>query len=257
MIFDTHLHTEFSFDSAEKLEAVLASAKQKNLGVITTEHKDLNYLEAVGFPIDFNVEDYFKAYAPYRSENYLLGIELGLDRGYTAENRRIALGYDFDLVIGSLHTMAGQNLSSRRFFQGMKAGNFYRQYLTYAKEMVEENSYIQSLAHLDYPSRYAPFPELFVEDYPEEFQGLFEALLAADVTLEVNLKRPLEGEVGRSFRSIFTGYQKAGGRFVTLASDAHIAEDIGRNFEDALKLMEEIGLKVCYYKKRERIISER
>ena len=48
-----------------------------------------------------------------------------------------------------------------------------------------------------------------------------------------------------------------GGEAITLASDAHIAEDIGRNFEDALRLMDDIGLEICYYKERKRMICNR
>jgi histidinol-phosphatase (PHP family) len=63
----------------------------------------------------------------------------------------------------------------------------------------------------------------------------------------------LTGDVLDSFRSVFKGYYDCGGRFVTLASDAHSAEDIGRNFEEAQQLVDDIGLKICYYKRRKRI----
>ena len=35
MIFDTHMHTEFSFDSREKIERLLEASEKKNLGIIT------------------------------------------------------------------------------------------------------------------------------------------------------------------------------------------------------------------------------
>ena len=54
-LFDTHMHTDFSFDSREKLENILKRSKELGIGVITTEHKDLNYMDVGGFPIDFNV----------------------------------------------------------------------------------------------------------------------------------------------------------------------------------------------------------
>ena len=253
MIFDTHMHTEFSFDSSEKIEKLLETSEKKNLGIITTEHKDPNYEEVGGFPIDFNVDEYFKAYEKHRSDRYLMGIEMGLDHRYTGELKKIADSYEFDMVIGSLHTMKGFNLSSRKYLKSMEERAFYREYLLYAKEMIEENSFINSLAHFDYPTRYSPYKELKYEDYPEEFNALFQSMVQQDVTLEMNLKRPLAGDVLDSFRSVYKGYYDCGGRFVTLASDAHTAEDIGRNFEEAQQLLDDIGLKICYYKRRKRI----
>lgn len=253
MIFDTHMHTEFSFDSNEKIERLLEASEKKNLGIITTEHKDLNYEEVGGFPIDFNVDEYFEAYEKHRSDRYLMGIEMGLDHRYTGELKKIADSYEFDMIIGSLHTMKGFNLSSRKYLRTVEECAFYKEYLLYAKDMIEENSFINSFAHFDYPTRYSPYKELKYEDYPEEFKALFQTMVQQDVTLEMNLKRPLTGDVLDSFRSVFKGYYDCGGRFVTLASDAHSAEDIGRNFEEAQQLVDDIGLKICYYKRRKRI----
>lgn len=257
MIFDTHMHTEFSFDSSEQITRILDAAKKKNLGVITTEHKDLNYFEVGGFPIDFSVDEYFRKYEKYRSDTYLMGIELGLDMNYTDKIRSIAENYEFDMVIGSLHTMAGINLSSRKYFKDRDEKTFYRAYLKYAKEMIIDSPFIDTLAHFDYPTRYSGYRELRYEEYETEFKALFSAMKEYDVTLEINLKRPLTGEVYESFLSVYKGYHKNGGRFVSLASDAHVAEDVGRNFDDALQMMDDIGLEICYYKNRQRILCTR
>lgn len=254
MIFDTHMHTELSFDSSEQITRILDAAKEKNLGVITTEHKDLNYFEVGGFPIDFNVDEYFRRYEKYRSDTYLMGIELGLDKAYTDKIRSIAERYDFDMVIGSLHTMAGINLSSRKYFKSIDEKIFYRTYLKYAKEMIIDSPFIDTLAHFDYPTRYSGFRELRYEEYETEFKALFKAMMDHDVTLEINLKRPLVGEVHDSFRSVYEGYYRNGGRYISLASDAHVAEDVGRNFDQAVKMMDDIGLEICYYKNRKRIL---
>ena len=257
MVFDTHLHTEMSFDSDEKLVNVLQMAKSRNLGAITTEHLDLNHMEIEGFPIDFDQDEYFRRYGQHRSETYLLGIELGLDKDYTKEIEKIQKSHDFDMVIGSLHTMGKDSLSSGKYFRGKGYKAFYTGYLAYAREMVLDNPFIDALAHLDYPTRYSGYPNMKYEEFQSEFDGLFKAMIEHGVALELNLKRPLLGDVLASFRSIFTGYRDNGGEFVTLASDAHIAEDLGRNFDDALRLIDDIGLKICYYRNRERMLCSR
>jgi len=253
MIVDTHMHTEFSFDSSEKIERMLEKAKELHMGITTTEHKDLNYEEVGGFPIDFDVDHYFKTYEKYRSDTYFMGIELGLDRNYTKELEHLTSQYPFDMVIGSLHTMKGFNLSSRKYLAKMEEEVFYKEYLHYAKEMVEEHPFIDALAHFDYPTRYSPYREMRYEAYQEDFDGLFQAMVKHQVTLELNLKRPLQGELYHAFKSVYGGYKSQGGQFVTLASDAHVAEDIGRNFHEAKSLLDELGLEICYYRNRERI----
>lgn len=256
ILFDTHLHTEFSFDSGEKLENILKKSEELGIGVMTTEHKDLNYMEVEGFPIDFDVEAYFKAYGPYKSPTYLMGIELGLDLDYKENIQKVSEEYPFDMVIGSLHTMDKINLSDGGYYRGLKEKEFYTYYLTYAKEMLEAHPFIDTWAHFDYPTRYSGFSEMSFKTYEKEFVAIFDVMKIWDITFEMNLRRPLEGDVLRAYEEIYTAYLNHGGRFVTLASDAHVAEDVARNFKEAKKLLNQIGLKTCHYQMRKRIVHD-
>ena len=253
-LFDTHMHTDFSFDSREKLENILKRSKELGIGVITTEHKDLNYMDVGGFPIDFNVDDYFKAYEKYKSDTYLMGIELGLDQEYKDDIKAIAKNYPFDMVIGALHTMEGINLSDRKYYRDIDEKDFYHHYLNYAKDMIYAHPFIDTLAHFDYPTRYSGFREMDFKTYEKEFIALFEAMKSEDVTFEMNLRRPLEGKVLKAYTEIYGAYFDHGGKYVTLASDAHVAEDVARHFDKAKNLLNDIGLETCHYQNRKRII---
>ena len=76
MIFDSHIHTCFSTDSNMKLTDAINTANKHNIGLVITDHMDLNYPEEVGF--HFNVDEYFKEYGKYKNDNVLLGIEIGM-----------------------------------------------------------------------------------------------------------------------------------------------------------------------------------
>lgn len=252
MLYDTHAHTRFSFDSRAALEGMLAAAKAKGLGICTTEHLDLNFMEVAGFPIDFDIDSYFSTYGPFRGEGYLMGIEIGLDFQDLPSYEAIVKNHPFDVVVGSLHTMDKKDLSNPKTFEGIDAKGFYRAYLQYARRMVEAAPFIDVLAHFDYPTRYSGYQHLLYEDFPQEFDGLFRALVAADTTLEINTKTPLDAAMVQSYRSVYGGYRRQGGRYVTLASDAHRPQEVGRDFDGALELVRELGLIPCHYERRTR-----
>ena len=52
MIFDTHVHTDFSSDSRMLLSDAIMKAKELGIGLITTEHMDLLYPERDRFVPD-------------------------------------------------------------------------------------------------------------------------------------------------------------------------------------------------------------
>ena len=43
MVFDSHIHTKFSTDSNMDILEAIAVSKEKNIGIIITEHLDLDY----------------------------------------------------------------------------------------------------------------------------------------------------------------------------------------------------------------------
>ena len=73
MIFDAHMHCQYSIDSKMSAEEAKAAALQQNLGIIITEHWDEDYPTNPEAFV-FDIEDYFKKFGPYRSKNLLLGM---------------------------------------------------------------------------------------------------------------------------------------------------------------------------------------
>lgn len=257
MIFDTHIHTRFSFDSRMEIVDALEQARKLGIGVVTTEHLDINMEEVNGFEVSFDIEAYFRTYSPLRGKDFLLGIETGIDLLHVEENRRLVESHPFDMVLGSMHTMKGLDATSTGNFRGMTMVEFFRIYLIEARKTVERNDFIDTLAHIDFPARYLRLEPEHVryEDVKREMDDLFSTLVAKDISLELNLKRRLEGEVYRSLSGILRGYHSHGGVFVTLGSDAHSSGEVGQELFAGLRLVEEIGLKTCYYKDRKRMMN--
>lgn len=257
MIFDTHIHTRFSFDSSMELVDALDQARKLGVGLVMTEHLDLNMEEVNGFEVSFDIEAYFRTYSPFRGKDLLIGIETGIDLLHAEENRSLVEKYPFDMVLGSMHTMKGLDATSTANFRGMTMVEVFRIYLIETRKTVEKNDFIDTLAHVDFPTRYLRLEPQTVryEDVKREMDDLFAILVEKDISLELNLKRRLDGEVYRSLASILSGYREQGGVFVTLGSDAHSKGQVGQELLEGQKLVEKIGLKSCYYKDRKRMMN--
>ena len=143
MLFDTHTHTTFSTDSRMTFPEAVQAARERNLGIIITEHMDLAYPEPEAFM--FNVDDYFAAYGPHRNDSVLLGIELGMREDCVDACREIATGHAFDYVIGSIHVVENIDIYQESFYLSRKKEEVYHQYFDSMIACLEQYDFIDSL----------------------------------------------------------------------------------------------------------------
>ena len=76
MLFDTHMHCEFSTDSSMKLVDAIKSAKLEDIGIIITEHWDNDYPTNPEAFL-FDVDKYLQSFQPYRIKKMTFGCEVG------------------------------------------------------------------------------------------------------------------------------------------------------------------------------------
>ena len=108
---------------------------------------------------------------------------------------------------------------------------------------------------MTYPLRY------IVEDHGipveltrhrEQIDGVFRALIRAEKALEVNTSG-LRQKIGRTLPDLplLARYHELGGRLVTLGSDAHRAEDLGKGVDEGMELLKQAGFReFAVYEKR-------
>ena len=250
MIFDTHMHTEFSSDSKMKINEVIEKSKELNIGVCLTEHLDLIYPDKDLFRVD--CDKYFDTYSKYRNDNLLLGIEIGLDLTINKENSKIANSYPFDYIIGSIHSVNkediyltyGKDISSKK--------EYFEKYLEYMLSCIKDYKDFDSLGHIDYPCRYCNFEnkELIYDDQKEILDEVFKVLIESGKVMEINTARLANKESVNNLINIYKRYRELGGKYITIGSDAHIQSDIARNFKTAFEFLETTDLKGIYFKER-------
>jgi histidinol-phosphatase (PHP family) len=250
-MFDTHLHTDFSSDSSMTWREAQAAARRLGLGLIITEHLDLEYpVNPNAFLFDF--DEYFNAIGPYRSEELLLGVELGLRSECREENRRLLAGRPFDEVIGSIHVVDGMDVYGREFTERRAKSVSYGRYLAAMLECVREFDDFDTLGHVDYICRYAAYtdPEIHLAEFHEEWSEICRALLAKDKVLEINTRRLGDKQAVAALKPLYRRFKELGGQYVTIGSDAHRAAAVGSMFGLAWELAEELLLAPVYFKNR-------
>lgn len=254
-MFDTHMHTNYSTDSKMTIEEVVDKSVRDNLGVIITEHMDLNYRDKNQFR--FNVTDYFNNYEKYKSSKLLLGIEVGMSNKYYSEYERICREYPFDYVIGSLHELYDVDLyEADSIYNNIGKKELYIKYFTEIVSRLDKHNFIDSLGHIDYLSRCAQYDdrEMHYEQYSEYIDEVLKTLVDKDISIEINTRRLGEKEALDNLIKIYKRYNELGGKYVTIGSDAHTSENIGKHFKIAAGMAEFCNLKMVYYKNRRREI---
>ncbi|CAM3216181.1 PHP domain-containing protein [Sporolactobacillus spathodeae] len=260
MPFDTHNHTVFSFDAEMNLDDALRRAEAYNLGLVLTEHYDLNEKQEDGTPVSFAVDDYLRTYAARRGPRLLLGIELGLDNRpeYVNKNKQIVETHDFDMVIGSVHNIQDYDIYTDRNRNLLSKEQFFTKYLIYAEHTINANPYIDTFAHMDYPCRYLNYGDntLRYEDFPWLIDNFLSALIEHEICFEINLRLVADQVFRDSLSGILKRYRALGGRYVTIGGDNHVPETIGTTYSLGVGLAQANGLVPVYFKNREMCVDD-
>ena len=247
MIFDSHSHTSFSADSDMTAEDALKAARARGLGIVFTEHLDVDFPGELDF--SFDPAAYWKQYEPLRGDNLHLGIEVGMQAGTAEASRAFVTRAPFDLVIGSVHLLRGIDIYEKECFEGREKDELYREYFRTMAEMIACHDFIDVLGHIDYIARTAPYenPELSYGAFADEIDAVLRTAVAQGVVLELNTRRLGSRRALKELAPIYARYHELGGRYVTLGSDAHGADAIGANFAAAEDFARAMGLSIVMF----------
>ena len=262
MYYDAHVHSRVSPDSEADPGEIIGVLKKQGLGVCFTEHVDyvtpVEGLDKTAPDIpqadtDFltDLDDYPASYLRFKSGSVGLGLEIGLTRAYLEANRAAAALDGLDFIVGSIHFVDGYDIYYD--YCASHPGDPYRRMLEYIKEMVELCEFFDSLGHIDYISRYSPLAEknVLYTSYPGEYDALLKALIKNEKALEINTSRFGDPAAEANLVRVYRRYYQLGGRYVTIGSDAHRLQKMGRHHGKALRIARDIGLRpVCYFNRK-------
>jgi histidinol-phosphatase (PHP family) len=176
----------------------------------------------------------------------------------TAE-RILSLG-ELDVILGSVHSVRFENINdsySRIDFSDMpieKIHEFLKEYFRHIAEMVEKTDF-DVLTHLTCPLRYINgkyHRNVDILRHRDEIFSIFEQIIQKDIALEINTSG-FDGNFAKLMPdlALIQSYKKMGGKRITLASDAHIPQNIGKGFSETAAVLQDIGFDgYCVFRRR-------
>jgi len=255
---DTPPERYFTAANAERYREAASERGIEELGVAEHIHRFTQALEIWQHPFwrrwaRDDVDDYC---AFVREQTDLkLGIEADFIPGREDRMAELLDGRGWDYVIGSIHFLGDAALDYDRYdvwTTGVSPDRVWSRYFEWLGEAAMSGLF-DVLAHPDlvkHWGRERPWPS---RDLRYFYEHAMEGIAESNVAIEVStagLRKPV-GEIYPS--QPFLEMAVDAGIPIALSSDAHVPDQLAFRYEDAVKLLEEVGVQeLAVFEKRQR-----
>jgi len=270
-MIDNHVHIDFEKINKD-LDLYVEKAKEKDIEEFTiTNHimipiknpfyvidnsrvflRDLSFLKCS--LISTFALNYFTFIKAKGYSNVNIGAEIDYlgNKEYMDEVRKVIEKTPFDLILGSLHILEGNNIARKKevdeYLKTATPEEIHKKYFTKLKEVAKSDLF-DVLSHPDLIRKHSP--KVKFEEYSTEVEELIDSLLENDMGIEVNASGYVF--MGDSYPSKeFLALSKEKGlEKVTIGSDAHKVEHIGENLDKVVEKLKSVGYeKIVKFKNR-------
>ncbi len=252
---DLHVHPDYSIDARSTIKQYCRKAQEINLAVIGfTTHYDINparadkdaFMVVDGrwvVPDDNAIAKYLADIEAARNEfnglKILSGLEIDYFPGIEAEVYRLSRKFDFDYFIGSVHCLENFAISESKdakvYFESHTPEQMADSYFDLLFACVDCGLF-EVIGHADYYVRFAP--PYFGERTCELFRGRLEMIARTaarnSTGFEINTQPMRRGKHFHPRLDFLKELTSFGATINSIGSDAHDAEDLGKNILDAL-----------------------
>jgi histidinol-phosphatase (PHP family) len=258
-MIDYHVHTDYTFDAAGKVEDYCKSADQKKIDEICfTNHFIIIALkEHRGSIKPEEIGKHFSDIEEAR-KNFNVRIKVGLEVDYWndrhKEIEKVLDSYPFDFLLGTVHfidhfPVSGTKELAMEFFKNKSLVEIYEAYFRRAIETVESGLF-DVLAHPDYIRKniFRCFQkELPFEKYRQIAEKVVDSLVDNKVGVEINCSGYYHGlnDVFPTSDFLKLCVEK-GVKVITIGSDSHLPEAICRNFNEGIEKLKNQGCKKVF-----------
>lgn len=272
-LIDCHTHTYFSPDSDAEPEKMIERAIELGLEAYAiTDHCECNRWFGIDYynaePNEHDTYDFGKSFdrsLEYITElkeryadkiNLICGVELGQATHDFEIADKAVKDKRLDLIIGSMHELP--NLPDFCFinYKSYLRRDIYRMLDDYFLEILKLCKWgkFDVLGHLTYNLRYIDGEygmKVDLSKYDNIIEECFKILIQNSKGLELNTSG-LRQKYGKPFPEyrFIKMYHDLGGEIITLGSDAHRVEDLGKGITECVGIVKRAGFKyLAYFKK--------
>ena len=254
ILCDFHTHSDNSFDAESSVDEMCRAAISRGISAIAiTDHCEAPYIN-LGENCEFgsfdrqipkSVKDALAAKKKYEGKlKVLCGVELG-EPMHDPEQTAHALKYaDFDFILASVHNLRNRDDFYYMDYSKVDVDEILAEYFS---ELAETASFehFDSLSHLTYPLRYifertGVFPDL--TKHMSQIENIFNILIKNKKALEINvsgLYQPIKTTLPH--QELINLFHSMGGEYVTIGTDAHIADRVGVGIENGIHAAKKAG----------------
>ncbi|KYO63814.1 histidinol-phosphatase HisJ family protein [Thermovenabulum gondwanense] len=268
---DFHVHIEQGPYTLKWLKKFIEKAKERNIEEIGISEHIYRFVQAKniwkGGPIrnewhekraTEDIEEYISLIEKAKKEGF--PVKLGIEADYFPENeeiiREFIKDYPFDFVIGSVHWLSEfgfDNPERIKDWEGRDIDKVYEEYYITLISAVKSGIF-DFIAH---PDLVKIFNYRSKADLSNIYGNLAEEIKSKNMCIEVStagLRKPVkEIYPSEDLMYYFSKFDIP----VILNSDAHCPEDVGKDFEKAVKYIKSFGFdKLCYFENRKRMQYE-
>ncbi|MBQ9383931.1 MAG: histidinol-phosphatase HisJ family protein [Ruminiclostridium sp.] len=258
--FDLHTHCTLSFDGKSSAEDMVDRAIKLGIKYYAlTDHIDLGDFPDPDFDLEATVNG-AKEQLPALQQKYagdftlLYGVELGQAVQDKELTEKLLSENDYDFVIGSTHNIRGHE---DFYFLDYKEADVPELLRLYFEELLETAEWgrFDVMGHITYPLRYIT-GDCGIEADLTRFGGIIDRILQALIKngkgIEINTSG-LRQKYGRMFpdADIVKRYRELGGKILTIGSDAHCTDDLGKGIAEGIAAAREAGFtEIAVFRKR-------
>ena len=186
--------------------------------------------------------------------NLICGVELGQCMQDIKASEIVYSDKRVDFIIGSLHKLKGKDDFAFIEYKNRDVNQLLNLYFTEIHEMCRLGKF-DVLGHLTYTLRYMEGEQgikIDLTPFDEIINESFKLLSHRGMGIEINTSGCRQ-KYGKPFPDLkyVEMFKQAGGEILSIGSDAHCPDDIGKNIGDGIEIARQAGFKyLAYYQNR-------
>lgn len=260
LFFDCHNHTRNSPDSKCEIHDLCKQAIKNGLsGIAITDHCDVQFrnIRDILTPIKKSLEAAEQMKLLYKDSLVVFrGVEIGEAIWEPSYSEKILKLGEYDIVLGSVHSVRYNGYTDScadinfTEMNGELRDDFLHKYFEDLLDLVKSFDF-DVLTHLTYPFRYIIGKygiKADISRYYPQIENILKEMINRRIALEVNTSCLLSGyDELMPNTEILKKYRTLGGELITIGSDSHMPQKVGKDFGRARDMLLDIGFKYAYY----------